>query len=562
MRFFLVLIVLLLFAPNAVSQNYVKENNEISDLIYKNQYTEAQTYIYRLMNTQKPDKYEQVLLKLFLSDIQRLLAHPKKAAEYSKEALQISFRDGTRGLRSRGYIFHKIANLFYERKVYDSAYFYARKSMLFAEKYNRKEIVTDNKMINLPIIGYYYLVNNNPKLAKETFLQSIKLFTENGSECETSLQYNKLSDVAISTNNLNEAENYGLKALKIAADCRISSYEISAVNKLIEIYKLQNNAAKLYQYFKQKEMLMSAIKFDEQRKNLLALEVKYQSQIREKENKLLKIQNVAQANRSRVFIVIIILSAMILIGFMLIAFYLQRKNRLIRKQKNELEKLNTLNQKIFSIISHDFKSPLTNLQQTIELTENEVLDFESFPMLAYGIKQQINQTTLILENLLSWAQSEMNDAARANVLCQPKLVAAETILQLEMFLNRKNLTVEIDIPNNLLIKIPSEILKIVYRNIISNAIKYSYENGQIEIGYEQAESYFFVKDNGAGISEKNLQRLFTNKVQSAQGTSAETGYGIGLHITYEMIRKFGGEIWAENNPEKGAIIKFTIPLQK
>jgi len=560
MRCFLLALALLCCATYGFSQNYVKENNEITDFIYENRYTEAQAYIYNLINTQKPDKYEQVILMLFLSDIQRLMGHTLKADEFSRKALRISFTDGERGQRSRGYIFHKIANLFYEKKVYDSAYFYAKKSMYFAEKYNREEIVIDNKMINLPIIGYYYLVSKNPGLAKQTFLKSIKLFAENGSECETSLQYLKLSDVEISAKKLAAAESYGLKALKIATDCKIRSYELSAVNKLIEVYKLQNNSAKLYLYFSKKEWINEAVKLDEQRKNLSALEVKYKTEISQKENKLLKIENAAEQSKSRIFIAIIVVSIIILAAVVLIALFLKRKNRLINQQRNELEKLNTLNQKIFSIISHDFKSPLTNLHQAIELTENEVLDLETFPVLASGIKQQINQTTLIMENLLSWAQSEMNDRANENALCFPERVAKETIGQLETFSNRKKLQFEIVIPTTLEIKMPSEIVKIVYRNLISNAIKYSHENGRIEIGYDWENDYFFVKDYGTGMNEKTLQRLFSNKVQSAQGTSSETGYGIGLHITNELVGKFGGKIWAENNREKGAIIKFTVPL--
>lgn len=559
-RWFLTLLVLLCCAAYGFSQNYVKENKTISDFIYENRYTEAQAYIYDLINTQKPDKYQQVLLMLFLSDIQRLMGQPQYAADFSQKALRISFTDGARGQRSRGYIFHKIANLFYEKKVYDSAYFYAKKSMYYAEKYNREEMVIDNKMINLPIVGYYHLVNKNPKLAEQTFLNSIKLFTDNGSECETSLQYLKLSDVAISVKNLAEAENYGRKALKIATDCNIKSYELSAINKLIEIYKLQNNTNQLYLYFTKKEQVNEDLELDEQRKILSALEVKYKTEISQKENKLLKIQNAAEQSKSQIFIAIIIVSVIILAAMVFITLFLKRKNYLIKQQKNELEKLNTLNQKIFSIISHDFKSPLTNLQQTIELTETEVLDLESFPILATGIKQQINQTTLILENLLSWAQSEMNDPANENAFCFPESVARQTIGQLEMFSKQKNLQFKISIPTALEVKMPAEILKIVYRNLISNAIKYSHQNGTIELGYEQREDLFYVKDHGTGMNEKTLQRLFTNKVQSAQGTSAETGYGIGLHITNELICKFGGTIWAENNPEKGAIIKFTIPI--
>jgi len=539
------------------SQDYVKENKAISDLIYENRYIEAQSYIYNLINTHKPDNYQQVMLTLFLSDIQRLLGNAKKAEEYSHKALQISLTDGARGQRSRGYIFHKIANLHYEKKAYDSAYFYAKKSMYFAEKYNREEIVIDNKMINLPIVGYYYLVNKKPALAKQTFLKSIQLFTESGSECETSLQYLKLSDVAILAKDLTEAEDYGLKALKIATGCKIKSYELSAINKLIEIYKLQQNTNKLHHYFTEKEAVLEAVQVVEQRKNLSALEVKYKTEISQNENKLLKIQNAAEQNKSSIFIAIIIISVLILVAVVLIALYLKRKNHLIRLQKNELEKLNTLNQKIFSIISHDFKSPLTNLHQAIELTESEVLDLESFPILASGIKLQINQTTLIMENLLSWAKAEMNDAAFENASCFPEAVAQETISQLQTFSDRKNLKFDISIPTTIQVKMPSEILKIVYRNLISNAIKYSYENGKIDIGYDLENAYFFVKDHGTGMNEKTLQRLFSNKVQSTQGTAAETGYGIGLHITEELIRKFGGTIWAENNPGKGAIIKFT-----
>lgn len=553
---------MLIWSCRLYSTELPKEKlDEIQQLIYASRYAEAQSQIYEQFKNGQPDKNEQVWLNILLSDIKRILNTKEESMVFARKALQISLSD-EKGTRNRALVLHKIANIFYEEKAYDSAYYYAKKSISSAEKHMNRNNVLALRTMNLSIIGYYYLEHNLFGLAENAFLETNKLHEESGGHCETPLQFLKLADLELKRKNLARAEQHAIKAKQIADGCHINTYTFSAIRKLSDIYRLQNNADKLYSLTQERDSLTALENTNRQRENTAALEVKYKAEIKEQENQMLRIANQLQKGRNIRITIVLLLAVILLVASIFIVIQLRRKNGLIAQQNLEVQRLNALNRKIFSVISHDFKGPLQNLQATVEMTENEVLDTASFSMIANGIKHQIGQAQHILENLLSWAKSELNDDE--NTLTDaafPAQVAAEISQQLRASLVAKSIEIKQEIPPELQVRLPADALMIIYRNLLSNAIKYSNDHGTIVLGYHKAldEEYFFVKDNGNGFSEDLLRKLFLNRVNSAQGTRAETGYGIGLHIVDELIRKNGGSISARNNPEGGAMICFQLP---
>jgi signal transduction histidine kinase len=132
---------------------------------------------------------------------------------------------------------------------------------------------------------------------------------------------------------------------------------------------------------------------------------------------------------------------------------------------------------------------------------------------------------------------------------------------LKMNADKKNIEVISDIKPNTMISADYDILTTVFRNLISNAIKFSYENSKVFIKAEESakEITISVIDEGVGISKENIQKLFRIDIHySTTGTSEEQGSGLGLILCREFVEKHGGKIWVESEENKGSTFKFTL----
>jgi signal transduction histidine kinase len=247
----------------------------------------------------------------------------------------------------------------------------------------------------------------------------------------------------------------------------------------------------------------------------------------------------------------------------------KQKNEIIRerdeleKQKMELVTLNNTKDKFFSIIGHDLKNPFSTV---IGLSELLLDDFDSFEKDRLKVFiQQINKFSsnayALLENLLQWARSQTGKLKLNINLYNLRDVIEDNIELLSG--NAKQKSIKINFPEESAFwQFDINMISTVVRNLISNAIKFTPENGQIDIRYEERNGKLYVSiiDNGMGIAKKDLPKLFKLDVNPTTiGTSDEKGTGLGLILCSEFVERHGGEIWAESEPGQGSIFKFYLP---
>jgi signal transduction histidine kinase len=216
----------------------------------------------------------------------------------------------------------------------------------------------------------------------------------------------------------------------------------------------------------------------------------------------------------------------------------------------DLERQHLLNQKIFSVISHDFRGPILSLNLVLNKFKDSS-DNEKFNKYLKDINTSVHNANTVLNNLLNWAKTEIALESFDKSDCLVDEVVFKTELEFEEKLSEKNLELVKHISKDATVMLPHDILHIALRNLISNAIKFSTINSKIEIGFDEQKSELSVKDFGTGITEEKTALLFNGQVNAAIGTAKEEGFGIGLYIVSELLYKYGFKINAESKLNEG-----------
>lgn len=279
----------------------------------------------------------------------------------------------------------------------------------------------------------------------------------------------------------------------------------------------------------------------------------------------------------RFLIIAFVVSAILIYNRLKDYNYMQEKKKLeaivkertseVTSQKEELENANEVKNKFFNIIAHDLKNPVSSVVQLTELMKD---NFDSYTKekqneIIESIANSANSTLFLLEDLLVWARSQIN---KITFSFEPQniydLAQSEIINHYQQAIN-KNISLINELENGTFVMADSSSIKTVFRNLISNAIKFSKSEGAIIIGgITENDNYIvFVKDFGIGMTNKTLEKLFKlSEKQSIDGTNGEKGSGLGLNICKEFVEKNHGKIWVESEPETGSTFYFSLPLLK
>ncbi len=239
-----------------------------------------------------------------------------------------------------------------------------------------------------------------------------------------------------------------------------------------------------------------------------------------------------------------------------------KQNQQIRIQNEQLEKLNEEKDKLFSIISHDLRSPLNSMQGYLEILTEDDIEEDERDMMKRELLDLTKNTSDMLQNLLSWSKTQMQ-----GVKVQIKPMALEnTISQALEF--QKSIAakkgIQISIQNNEPIEVlaDNDMLELVIRNLVNNAIKFTNPGGIITVSAKKKgqRAEISIKDNGIGISAEQQKEIFTLKSKSTYGTTNEKGMGLGLLLCKEFIELQNGRISFSSIPGSGSEFIIALPL--
>ena len=244
----------------------------------------------------------------------------------------------------------------------------------------------------------------------------------------------------------------------------------------------------------------------------------------------------------------------------------RKKNEIaLQTSETELKISNATKDKLFSIIAHDLRNPLSAILGIAEILQNRVENdsTENIADMVTYVNSSAKNAFRLLETLLDWARTQTNQINIHLEKQDIRLIISQIITELEPVAHGKNITISYANPSGIFVLTDSNLLKIVLRNLISNAIKYISDAGTITISVsmEKQEAEVSVADTGIGMSNEISKNLFATAVnESKYGTKGEKGTGLGLVICKEFVIKMGGKIWVESELGVGSIFKFTLQM--
>lgn len=502
-----------------------------------------------------------------------------KSMEYYKRALKIwEDQKNKQGISTA---YENIGEIFMAEKKYDQAIVYLSKSLKLTKEQDDKDGL-GSLYVDL---GLCYS-NKKQFIASLDFLdQALNISTAYKIDYNKAYAYIGFATVYNQKQDYINAYRYALLAKTLADKLGNLINRTNAALQLSEALGGLGRFEDAYKAQKEYNVLRDSLKSDEsvqkftsfnlesnfaEKQRLLAAQHQRQDDLYQQ-----KIQR--QGLLSAIFFLIILGMAAILMVYykaklkqQKINTILEDKNAEVIQQKADLNdqayKLNDLNNlkdRLISVLAHDLRAPLSTLRGLFGLLEDDTISHEQFLTMIPQALKKLEYTSDFLDTLLFWVNSQMEnfDSSAKNFPIKD-VISYEVSNYCEQAFEKGILLTD-SVSGNITVAADPNSIRIVTRNLITNAIKFSRKDDTIVVSaYQKDDNYILVsvKDSGVGMSEKQLNKLFKSKVDSGTGTNNESGTGMGLLFCKDLIEKCNGKIWVESIQGSGTEFFFTLPI--
>ncbi|PTN08532.1 tetratricopeptide repeat protein [Mangrovibacterium marinum] len=369
------------------------------------------------------------------------------------------------------------------------------------------------------------------------------------------------------------------RCLEIAQASGVVDLEQKAYRVRAQIYKMQNRFKLAYddvdRYATMSDTLYRteiAEKFADIRAAIEITKKQNEIELLQMDNQIMDLK-IKRQHSSTVILMLIVLSlfvvSLVMFGYLKsrkrVNELLTEKNSKIRIQHEELMKVNETKDKFMSIIGHDLRNPIGAFKDVISQLADfpEMFTDELRQQIVKELREEAESTYFLLDNLLSWAKNQKDAISFKPEKLDLRRVVKSNIQLNNRLLEAKSIAFTSDLEGELLALADHNMVNLVLRNLISNAIKFTNDGGQIQIVGREEQNLLVisVKDNGVGIAEEDLPLVFDPvRHLSTYGTKHEKGSGLGLLLCKEFVEINGGTITVDSH--KGVGSTFTFTLQK
>ncbi|MGK9475510.1 tetratricopeptide repeat protein [Melioribacter sp. OK-6-Me] len=483
-------------------------------LVYKNQknYEKALEYLNKTIELREEIKDEEgkALAMNLIAEIYKEQNRLNEALGYYRKIERIYKSTGNKtGLAS---VWGGIGDIYFEKGQYKSALDLREKALVLLRNVNSIEGIANN-LSNMSLIYY--------KLGDET--------------------------------RADEAMN---EAIKLVEKYNIAYVSLECYENATKLSEMKGDFETALKYHKKLTNVKDSLINRKSLAVVKALESIYENEKQKKENELL-IKDIEFADKQRKLLIIITLL------ILLTAVVIYNRYRAKKVVADELAELNNMKDTFFRILAHDLKSPFNTIfvYTNFLISHYDEIDDSERKQFIESIERAAKSNYQLLENLLMWSQAQMGKLEMQIVNIDLYEVVKTNFFLLEEVAKSKEISLETSIEPGIEVLADENILNTIFRNLISNGIKFSEKGGKIFVDAVKEDKMvkITVADNGVGMDKETMDKLFVRNTRiSKTGTSGEKGSGLGLLLCKDFIEKLEGEIWVESELDKGSKFIFTL----
>jgi signal transduction histidine kinase len=539
------------------------------------EYDEAYFYLtqaYRILQQSAKNSYDSIYMNIALHNVGRVfkeLGQHEAALRHLNLSMKISRVMGDKA--GSPYSKDEIGDVMLRMKQYDSAMHYLKVALQEAREQSLREL--EPKILTK--MAKVYLIRNEFNKAFAYFDSTLHIHQLTGNKFGIAEVELGRGNVLMKQNNPDEALRCFNKALEIAQDINARILEISCYKQLALLWEQKGDFKKSLEFFKQFKALDDSLFSNEMQQKMLRDQIRFETE--SKDDRIAALTRAEEQQKSEIrkqeFIRNILVVVVALTGILLFTVYRsgQRRKQInllllqhqedMEKRSEELEQLNKVKDKFFSIISHDLRAPINALAGLMDLLDRGAIEPHELPMAIKELRTRFNHTRSLMNNLLDWTVLQMD---KMNLQASPinlHQIVAENI-ELLGAIQDKKINLINNVPQQAIGYGDSNTVNLVIRNLLTNAIKFTNDGGEITLtAQDQGKDWLVsVSDNGIGMTHEIQSKLF-DKINpySTRGTANEKGTGLGLLLCKEFIEKNGGRIWVESEETKGSTFWFTLP---
>ena len=492
--------------------------------------------------------------------------------------------------------------VFHNQKQYQKALEYFENSLQIEKKQDDKYGIT----ICYVNIGDIYRALENYSKALDYYNNALQIRKEVANIYGISSVNNSIGELYFLQNNYTKANEYFINSIESSRNIDAKDLLREAYKQISESYSMQKDYSNAYKYFKLFKEINDSIFSEENNKQILEIQTKYETEKKEKENEILKekeeknneiIARKEMENKNQLLLILIAFIGLIFVS--IFAYFLSRSNKhkkksnellliqneeinvqkeeieaqrdhleesenLIKQKNSKLKIANATKDKFFSIIAHDLKTPFNSIFGFSSLLKDSYDDFDENEKKSFidNIDKASKSAFNLLENLLMWAMSQQDSIEIEKIDVNLKQFIDNAISPYLQGAKKKNIVFTNAVSDEIIMALDKQTIKTVIGNLFNNAVKFTPNKGKITIDAVIVEKFVEIKisDTGVGIPPKALSKIFRiDENHTTLGTNKEKGTGLGLSLCKEFVEKNGGKIWVESKIEIGSQFYFTIP---
>ncbi|RFM29784.1 tetratricopeptide repeat-containing sensor histidine kinase [Deminuibacter soli] len=436
-------------------------------------------------------------------------------------------------------------------------------------------------------MGLLYMQQEQPGKAAAFFKTSIVLSDSMHDAYGTAACNIQLANIAQQAGMADSALYYATQAYRQSAAVSALQLQSDAVRLLMQVYERRGQKDQLLAWQKEMINLQQRI-YDTDKSYATGFVDMIKSQEFKNQAALQQIASVQQTSKTQQWLLIIVgilLGLLLLTGVPIYFNYkkasmltaelssknniiqrnaasLDQLNKAISRQNQKLEEENKLKDKLLSIISHDLRHPLVNTKSILDLINLKLVNPRETEELLEQLEHQYVRSLSLLDNLLYWIRTQMKGLKIDRAPVNMNQLIASIIEEQRVPMLNKNVRVTNQTDARLQWLAEKEMIKIIFRNLLSNALKFTPSEGDVYFSsvIDEEHAYILIRDTGVGMTKDVIAKINARQYFSSKGTANEKGSGFGLILVQELLEKHEADLLIESEPGRGSVLAVKFAL--